>query len=189
MSGTAKIHRATLRPTKLELLRTWLPTRAWFAGDPDDLTQVASYRFVDPDGEVGIETLLVRSGELTYQVPLTYRGAPLDDAASALVGTMDHSVLGPRWVYDAVADPVYVAELFRVIHEGDTEADLSQGEKTMSVEGSGIVPVANAAGEAARLVRVVVGGPNPTASGARGLLVGRWRQDDTDREQILAVVR
>ena len=51
MSGTAEIHDATLTPTKLELLAGWLPSQDWFHGSADDLTRVASYRFVDPDGE------------------------------------------------------------------------------------------------------------------------------------------
>ena len=68
----------------------------------------------------------------------------LDGEDAYLVGTTDHSVLGKRWVYDATGDPVYVAELIRVIHEGDNEADLSRGEKSMTVVGSGITLVSNA---------------------------------------------
>ena len=117
MSGTAKIEDATLTPGKLDLLRDWLAGQDWFAGDPAELEKVGSFRFVDPDGEVGIETLLVRSGGVTYQVPLTYRGAALDEADRSLIGTLEHSVLGTRWVYDAVGDPVYVVELLRVINQ------------------------------------------------------------------------
>ncbi|MEI2826114.1 MAG: hypothetical protein V9F04_06650 [Dermatophilaceae bacterium] len=47
--------------------------------------------------------------------PLTYRSAPLAGADRALVGTIEHSVLGTRWVYDAPHDPAYVAELLRTI--------------------------------------------------------------------------
>ena len=135
MSGTAEIHDATLTPTKLELLAGWLPSQDWFHGSADDLTRVASYRFVDPDGEVGIETILVKSGGETYQVPLTYRSEPLAESEHDLIGTLEHSVLGTRYVYDAVGDPVYMVELLRVIHEGDTEADLSRGEKSMPGRG------------------------------------------------------
>ena len=78
MSGTAEIHDAILTPTKLELLAAWLPAQPWFEGKADDLTKVASFRFVDPEGEVGIETILVASAGVTYQVPVTYRGEPLD---------------------------------------------------------------------------------------------------------------
>ena len=189
MSGTAKIEDATLTPSKLELLAGWLPSQSWFKGSPDDLTRVASYRFVDPDGEAGIETILVRSAGVTYQVPLTYRSAPLDEAADALVGTMEHSVLGTRYTYDAVADPVYVVELLRVIHEGDTEADLSRGEKSMTVEGSGIVLVSNAAGESARLVRVLDGSHVPGTRQPLGTLTGKWAEESGDQEQVLAVIR
>ena len=55
---------ATLRPTKLELLTPWMPTRAWYRGPAEPvLTRVAGYRFDDPGGEVGIETLLVQAGD------------------------------------------------------------------------------------------------------------------------------
>jgi len=117
----ALLHQADLTPTKLELLAAWLPTRGWYPGPtgtavlPDsapqaslELTRVAGYRFDDPAGEVGVETILVQAGDgPVVQVPLTYRGAPLSDAEAFLVGTTDHSVLGKRWVYDACGDPVY----------------------------------------------------------------------------------
>ncbi len=190
MSGTAEIHDATLSPTKLELLAGWLPTQEWFVGDSDDLARVASYRFVDPDGEVGIETILVSSRGVTYQVPLTYRGEPLGEAQDSLIGTIEHSVLGTRYVYDAVGDPVFVIELMRVIHEGDTEAELSRGTKSMTVVGSGIVPVSNAAGEMMRVVRVLDGQHVPGSRVPLGTLVGTWTDADGHRqEQVLAVLR
>ncbi|GIJ24752.1 CG0192-related protein [Micromonospora lutea] len=119
----ALLHRAELRPTKLELLATWLPSRDWYAG-VGDVTRVAGYRFDDPAGQVGIETLLVRGGDgPVHQVPLTYRGAPLDGADEWLVGTVEHSVLGRRWVYDAVGDPVYAAALADAILAGTGQAE------------------------------------------------------------------
>ena len=190
MSGTAEIHDATLNPTKLELLAGWLPSQEWFVGDPDDLARVASYRFVDPDGEVGIDTILVSSRGVTYQVPLTYRGEPLEEAKDSFIGTMEHSVLGTRYVYDAVGDPVYLVELMRVIHEGDNEADLSRGEKSMTVLGSGIVPVSNAAGEMMRVVRVLDGHHVPGSRVPLGTLIGTWADaDGQQQEQVLAVLR
>ncbi|MEA4944705.1 MAG: hypothetical protein VB080_09760 [Propionicimonas sp.] len=188
MSGTAEIHDATLTPGKLELLAGWIGAQPWFAGDPADLEVVGSFRFVDPDGEVGIQTLLVRSGGVTYQVPLTYRAAPLEDATDALIGTSEHSVLGTRYVYDAVSDPVYAIETFRVIHEGDTEAELSRGEKTATVQGSGITPVSNAATEAVRLVRVLDGNHIPHTM-PLGTLIGTWQEDGAERSEILAILR
>ncbi len=49
---------------------------------------------------------------VSYHVPLTYRGAPLDGAGEeALVGTAEHGVLGRRWVYDGVHDPLLVGQV------------------------------------------------------------------------------
>src|SRR5262245_55374707 len=126
MRGMAILHpQADLRPSKLEILTPWLPTRAWYRGVAGPkLVRVAGYRFDDPDGEVGIETLLVQAGDgPLYQVPLTYRGTPLDGRDDWLVGTMEHSVLGPRWVYDACGDPVYVRALADTILTGATGAE------------------------------------------------------------------
>ncbi|MFJ8580723.1 hypothetical protein [Micromonospora sp. NPDC093277] len=121
----ALLHRAELRPSKLDLLAAWLPGRSWFTGTAGaDLTRVATCRFDDPAGEVGIETLLVRSGAgPVLQVPLTYRGAPLPGADDWLVGTTEHSVLGPRWVYDACADPVYPPALAAAVLAGAGQAE------------------------------------------------------------------
>ena len=71
--------------------------------------KVAEYRFDDPDGEVGVETIVWRTPRGVLQVPFTYRAAPLAGPRQFLVGTSDHSVLGPRWVYDGSADPVWAA--------------------------------------------------------------------------------
>jgi hypothetical protein len=148
MAKVAEIHsQATLTPSKLELMRSWLPSQPWFAGDATDLAQVGQFRFVDPAGEVGVQVMLVTSGGVLYQVPLTYRGAPLEGADDALLGTMDHSVLGTRWVYDAIADPVYADELLRTIVEADTGAGVTPGAAaTTPVEGSGAEGVPLAAG-------------------------------------------
>ncbi|MFD4367507.1 hypothetical protein [Rhodococcus sp. NPDC058521] len=121
----ALVYNAELQPSKLDLIASWLPSQDWYgSGEHPELEQLASYRFDDPDGEVGIETHLLRDGEGSlFQVPLTYRSAPLTGADDALVGTMQHSVLGERWVYDAVHDPVYVSVVASVIASGGTEAD------------------------------------------------------------------
>lgn len=142
----AIIHRAEIRPTKLELLQAWLPEQAWYTAEPGEpLTVVGAYRFDDPDGEVGVETHLVRAGGPVLQVPLTYRAEPLPGAAPWLVTTMEHSVLGKRWIYDATGDPVYVTALAATILGGGTEAaemiETDDGPRvragTVSVRGSG----------------------------------------------------
>lgn len=122
----ALLHAAELRPSKIELIRAWAPTQPWFTGD-DQLEPLGAYRFDDPDGEVGIETHLVCAGEgPVLQIPLTYRAEPLAGAEEFLIGTMQHSVLGRRWVYDACCDPVYAAAIVTTILGGGTQADIER---------------------------------------------------------------
>ncbi|OII61537.1 1,4-alpha-glucan branching protein [Streptomyces sp. CC77] len=113
----AIIHKTTLTPTKLELVQAWLPQQPWYAGTgAPALEKAGGFRLDDPEGEVGIEFMVVAdtSGDapVAYHVPLTYRGAPLDGAGGeALVGTAEHGVLGKRWVYDGVRDPLLVDQV------------------------------------------------------------------------------
>ncbi len=119
-------HPATIVPTKLQLLQAWVPHQPWLAGaDACTLTQLGSYRFDDPDGQVGIETHLLGTvdGQI-LQVPLTYRGAPQACAEQSLITTMTHTTLGDRWIYDACHDPVYRTALARAIMTGGRQADL-----------------------------------------------------------------
>ncbi|NEA62464.1 1,4-alpha-glucan branching protein [Streptomyces sp. SID12488] len=124
----AVIHHTTMSPGKLELLTAWLPTRPWYVGaarEPE-LSKAGGFRLDDPEGEVGIEFMVVTdtSGEqpVSYHVPLGYRGAPLDGAADeALVGTSEHGVLGKRWLYDGAHDPVVVGQLLALL-QGRAEA-------------------------------------------------------------------
>jgi len=123
----AVIHHTTVKPTKLELLTAWLPSRPWYVGATGvpQLAKAGGFRLDDPAGAVGIEFMVLSdtsgTGPTTYLVPLTYRGAPLDAADHALVGTMEHGVLGPRWIYDGCHDPVLVAQLLALI-EGRVQA-------------------------------------------------------------------
>ena len=187
--ATAEIHNATLTPGKLELLAEWLPSQDWFTGDAGGgLVRVAAARFVDPDGAVGIETMLVGAGDHVFHVPLTYRGAPLAGGEAFLVGEMEHSVLGPRWVYDGTGDPVYRAELRRVITEGDHEADLSQGDKTLTVLGSGGTDGGPALDDATlEIIRAV--DDTPSDPDAHGSLTGRWDHHGEPRTAVLALLR
>jgi hypothetical protein len=120
----AVIHRARITPTKAELIAAWLPSRAWSGSAGGPLELMGAYRFDDPAGEVGIETHLVRTAEgVVLQVPLTYRGTPLASAERHLAGTMEHTHLGRRWVYDGCGDPVYVTALAAAIGTGGGEAE------------------------------------------------------------------
>lgn len=185
---------ASIRPTKLELLSAWLPSRPWFDGDASALDVVGTYRFDDPDGEVGMETHLFRAGgSAIYQVPLTYRGAPLDGADAFLVGTMEHTVLGNRWVYHASIDPVYLEVLADTIRTGGSQAELvretADGQTTIiepsvRVTGSGM----SAAGPVELDVLTVLGAPLAGPLGAEdGTLTGTW--GGLDSSVLLAVAR
>lgn len=118
----AEIHTGTyVRPSKLELLTAWMGAQRWYAakGYEPQLTRIDAWRLGDPAGEVGIETLIVLddagTGPVAYQVPLTYRSAPVEELEHALVGTTEHGVLGQRWVYDGTHDPVYAAQLLELV--------------------------------------------------------------------------
>ncbi|MDR7278495.1 CG0192-related protein [Catenuloplanes atrovinosus] len=122
----AILHKAQLVPTKLELLNAWLPGRSWYAGPPSAaIEKVAAFRFDDPAGAVGVEAMLVRhrDGGPLHHVPLTYRGAPLAGADEHLLGTLEHSVLGTRWIYDAAGDPVYATALAHAVLTGAGNAE------------------------------------------------------------------
>jgi hypothetical protein len=118
----ALFHRATVTPTKAELIAAWAPTRAWGPPAADAVEVIGSYRFDDPEGRVGMETHLVTAGDTLLQVPLTYRDEPLTGAEDALITEMQHSVLGTRWVYDGLRDPRYVIMLAAVAMTGQGEA-------------------------------------------------------------------
>src|SRR5262245_54175521 len=136
----ALLYKATLTPSKLELITTWLPAQSWYTGPTGEMLRVASFRFDDPAGAVGIETVLVRTGDgPIHQIPLTYRDAPLAD--TAVLTTATHSVLGKRWVYDGTRDPLYAATLATAILTNTGQADqfidvdgtLQRREPSMSV--------------------------------------------------------
>jgi len=118
----AIFHRATITPTKAELLATWIPRQPWGLAAGDAIDVIGSYRFDDPDGRVGMETHLVTAGGTLLQVPLTYRDEPLAGGADALITEMQHSVLGTRWVYDGLRDPRFVVMLAGVAMTGQGEA-------------------------------------------------------------------
>lgn len=188
MVGTAHVHPgARLRPTKVELLSAWLPAQSWFDGDAARLERVAAFRLVDPDGEVGLDCMLIASAGAVFHVPVTWRAAPLD--GGELIGTLEHSVLGRRWCYDAPSDPVYVSELARVIREADSDADvLGEGEenarpRTIAVRGTGPIGGNKAGG-----VPVVQRKLDGTWPEAGGHLIGKWKPNGQGRTDILATL-
>jgi Maltokinase N-terminal cap domain len=130
----AVIYDTTLVPSKLELLATWLPAQPWYRGGTQPaLSRAGGFRLDDPAGEVGIEIMVVTdaSGDepASYLTPLTYRGAPFADAEDHLIGTTEHGVLGRRWVYDGVHDPVCVDQMLALVR-GDVEAQARDDSNT-----------------------------------------------------------
>lgn len=111
----AIIHQATITPTKQEIVESILDSPVEIVG---------TYRFDDPDGEVGVEGFLLRREDELRHAVLTYRGAPLEGAGARLVCTMEHSTLGRRWVYDGATDPVAVACFRRALLGQQEEAAL-----------------------------------------------------------------
>ncbi|MDO5735974.1 MAG: hypothetical protein Q4P15_05820 [Propionibacteriaceae bacterium] len=188
MSGTAHVHpEATLVPNKIELLAAWLPQQPWFDGDPTRLEKVAAFRLVDPDGEVGLDCMLIASNGSVFHVPLTWRDAPVDSAD--LIGTLEHSVLGTRYCYDAPTDPIYMAEVARVIREADTDADVvAEGEgdaraRTISVHGTG-----SATGKKLGGVPVILRKLDGIWPEADAHLIGTWKPHGTGRTDVLATL-
>lgn len=127
----AILHRATLTPSKPELL-------ASFLGGP--VTILGAYRYDDPAGQVGVEGFVVETedGELRHPV-LAYRADELVDelseAAEHLVGTTEHSALGTRWVYDGRHDPV-VRQCLEAALAGRVEQALEEvfdGDRSLGV--------------------------------------------------------
>lgn len=179
----AVIHRTTLTPSKLELLTSWLPAQPWYEGDGrrPELTKAGGFRLDDPRGEVGIEFMVVTDvsgeGPVSYQVPLTYRAAPLEGTDHALIGTAEHGVLGRRWIYDGTHDPVLVAQL-HALFAGDAEpqdqsvSDTPDPSVTVSSTGAAasgpIRPAAVAEAPHATDIAVDAAPVNGTVDGGRG---------------------
>lgn len=115
-------HRATITPTKAEVISAFIPTTSWGPAAGDAVEVIGSYRFDDPEGAVGMEVFLATAGDTLFQVPLTYRDAPLDGGDDALVTEMQHSALGTRWVYDGLRDPRFVLMLAATSLTGQGEA-------------------------------------------------------------------
>lgn len=192
------IHRTTLSPGKLELLTPWLPAQPWYQGGRPTLVQCGGFRLDDPAGVVGLEFMLVAdtSGDIpvVYHVPLTYRGAPLDGADSALVGTAEHGVLGRRWVYDGIRDPVLTAALLALLHgwavpqaqrisdtpDPSVRAHLAGADITAAATAFSGTELAAGLGSSVRIARVLRPAVDDSCAeaGTHGCVTAGWRTPD-----------
>lgn len=179
------IYDATIEPSKLDILAAWLPSQEWFIPVPDaELERVASFRFDDPAGQVGMETLLIRHGAWMYQVPLVYRNAPVPELAAFLLTSTEHSVLGTRWVYDATGDPLYVAAIAGAVLAAEPQANQVEhrGEERIPLPATITLTSTGTPGTPVPAVESVtahtVGGVTTVRSGGLSIAVVRSLADD-----------
>ncbi|KAB1949883.1 maltokinase N-terminal cap-like domain-containing protein [Brevibacterium linens] len=190
----ADIYAAQLNPGKLDVVTDWVAKQDWVAEldlAANPLEAVTAYRFDDPAGEVGMEIHIVKSGDQLLQVPLTYRGEPLEGADDAFVANMEHSVLGKRWVYAGMGDPLFRQRLDHTIATASTaakqyrvDAEGNQGEEITHVAhafGTGPLP---GSGDVEILYRLSP--DSPAEKSDAGLLLGRWEGQDTN--VVLAIM-
>jgi hypothetical protein len=186
---------ATLVPHFRDFLPEWIARQPWCRGSgPEPISAVGFIRFEDPAGQVGLETHLVRRGPRIYQLPMTYRGAPLVGAEPALIAVAEHSALGTRWIYDATADPVWAAELIRLVRaEADADPSAKRGVAFAIGRGRRSATPWPEAGEPAIEVRRVLDLDWPVdEAGVLGTLEGTWHPDGPDSPSTsgrLAVLR
>ncbi|MFE6185261.1 1,4-alpha-glucan branching protein [Streptomyces sp. NPDC056465] len=186
----AFIHRTTMAPTKLELLTGWLPEQSWYAGDTKapELVVAGGFRLDDPEGEVGIELMIVvdtaPQPPVAYLVPMTYRAAAAETVpGGALIGTSEHGVLGTRWIYDGVQDPV-AAEQLRALLRGEA-APQHRSESDTADPSVAVHPGGPDDGADVRVNRVLR--PADTAEDSSARVVAGWTwPDGTSARGVLA---
>lgn len=186
----AQIYNAELSPSKNQVIATVLGT------DEADIEKLTSYRFDDPAGQIGMEVHIVRTPDgSVLQVPLVYRPEPLEDAEEdELITTMEHSVLGTRYVYLGMSDPVFAEALDVTISEerggaeqflvdGDTQTPIAEG--LADVIGTGEIELEeeeddeNLIGVLELFAELDLDGLSEEEANQPGQLIGTWEGQDT----------
>lgn len=103
------------------LLSAWLPRQSWFPkletelGADPDVTPMSVTRLFEWDtgeGTVRGTQAIISVGDgrtlRRINVPLSFRTSENFALRAHLIGTIDDITLGPCWVYDGCADPVFV---------------------------------------------------------------------------------
>lgn len=103
------------------LLSAWLPRQSWFPkletelGADPDITPMSVTRLFEWDsgeGTVRGTQAIISVGDgrtlRRINVPLSFRTSENFALRAHLIGTIDDITLGPCWVYDGCADPVFV---------------------------------------------------------------------------------
>ena len=171
---------AAQSPSLADQLPEWVARQRWYAGKPrvPVLRRVGGRRYPDPTGLAGIDVWLARDAGApeeggpapVYQIPLTYRTAPLDDAPEpALVARLRHPVIGDRWVYDGAYDPAYVAALLDDVLD---EPAPYRSHEVLIGEQSNTSIIARLDGAdpvIVKLLRTLAAGPHPDAEIPLGL--------------------
>ncbi len=209
---------ATLTPALRGLLESWLPDQRWFPVKSADFKlEPAGSLTLDPAPgapagggasdlvELTVLLLAVRyptaDGNHTdvVQVPLSIRAEPLPPGQPGLIGELggpggpDSAGGGPRWVYDGVYDPAFVAawlDLMRTGGSARAESGYARGRlidsgyrlpfatgivKVLSGEQSNSSVIVDDGDSAAivKFFRVLSAGHNPEVEVGAALTAGR----------------
>ncbi|SFN59624.1 maltokinase N-terminal cap-like domain-containing protein [Mycetocola miduiensis] len=109
----------------LDLIAPWLGSQRWFAskGRLPELELIGSWQIPAADAQVHSHLIMDHSATVPvlYQVPVTERESPLDDADGALIGTYP-SGNDTVYLYDGPHDPAYSQSLLTMITGNATAA-------------------------------------------------------------------
>ena len=122
------------------LLFAWMPAQRWYPakGRGVGLRDLGSTSWTTevPGVDVVTHVIGLDSGDRidVVQVPLTYRSAPLEDMAGALVGVLSS---GPdsRHVYDGTHDPAFVSALLGALRVGEGAVEVPAGAASRVLRG------------------------------------------------------